>query len=164
MQEIGMKFFTFNRLSGKALGIENAESEYRAYLDSVRERLPEVVKRFIETSSLKGNNITGISSRPHGNALIVSGRINQEGPVRSCPDFIALKYGGGSLSIFSNDGCLLQGTTGFGKVVQDEFSITQENTFAHNLILSSGIEICISFRGFSCLVEYRGVDPQPSTP
>lgn len=147
-----MKYFTFERLTGKSPGIESAQSEYRSYLESVRERLPERFRDFNEKHTLRGARLIGFGVAWDELTMVFVGHLNPEGPeetaVGSEPEFASLKYRIDSLKTTSLAGGVVPGSAGYGEVVQDELEVLADTLFEHRMILSGGIEVTVRFRRF----------------
>ncbi len=137
-----MKFFTLDWWCGlQQLEDYDPVPEFKRYLSTIRERIPEGLLALQETISLHDANLRSLEYLSHDKSLT----LQLDGAARQYviryTDVVSFK------TIVDRERGL-PGPRGFGDLGYDEADITANGDLEHRLLFSAGIEMQIVFRAF----------------
>jgi hypothetical protein len=154
-----MKYFTLDGwIADQDLGAFDPESvnrpvrEYKAYIESIRDRLPADLQNLLAQFSLHDGRLRSLTLDVAGRTAVVrfdAGDIT----MREGRD-VSLHYGDVSVVESTSDPKRgLPGPHGYGDVGNDEIELFEDGGLEHRFLFSTGIQMRIRFRTFR-LVEH----------
>jgi hypothetical protein len=129
--------------------IISRHKEYRAYLESIRSRLPARFQHFVDLASLHDGEVLEISIEPSSAVASLWCRaLDNESNGRD-GHYLRLDYHGlqNFQSICPEEQSF--GGDGYGDIGNDEIELLAEGVYQHRLLFSTGIEIAITFNDFT---------------
>ena len=141
-----MKYFTMDWWANRC-DPPSVCDDYKHYIDSVRDSLPEQIVRFVDGHMLHDSVVRELSVRPGDETarFVADGfDLNLERSVA-----YELEYAGVvTVAVRGDASENLPGPAGLGHLGYDEFELLEPGTFEHRLLFSSGVETLIRFRAF----------------
>jgi hypothetical protein len=145
-----MKYFTMKWWSGESSNPDGPGKLYQAYLTEVQDRLPAGIVKFIRDSSLHDGQLRVWKLLPAEAKLElqIDGFNNYAGDE---PRHYRIEYGGVmSVESTGDPNVGLAGPHGYGDLGYDEFEVLADDLFEHRMLFSTGIELTVRFKSFSC--------------
>jgi hypothetical protein len=125
------------------------DKQYRAYLESIRSRLPARFQHFLDLASLCDGEVLEISIEPSSAVASLRCTALDNASNGRNGHYLRLNYHG--VQNFQSIGPEEEsfGGDGYGDIGNDEIELLAEGVFQHRLLFSTGIEIAVTFRDFT---------------
>src|SRR5688572_7244909 len=148
-----LKYFTLDQwirdqeLDKEDGGPDDALQRYKAYLESVADRLPPDYVTMRETICIHDATMSELKMDVSAGLLTI--RLNAGDVTMREGRMVELHYG--YVAYFSSNSDPdkgLPGPHGFGDLGYDEIEVLEDGSYEHRLLFSSGIELVVRFRDF----------------
>lgn len=151
-----MKYFTLQWWAAETGDRQPAFQAYYTYLATVKPRLPVALRRLSEDVSLHDGRLRRLLFVAARNELAIDLDGYDFDRVRRshCAAKIGLAYRGvTSFESLADPEAGLAGPHGYGDLGYDEIEILASGLFQHRMLFSSGIELVVTFAGFTLTYE-----------